>query len=103
MSVNIHTCVDYLLSGYHVALELLMAFVPSVLAFACSFTTGSDGETFELLLSLTASDILIQTSGKLSKYRYVFVLVPDQFYKHAAMSIKGHKHTSGTRLVKCDA
>lgn len=31
--------VPYLLSGYHVALELLMAFVPSVLA--CSFTTAS--------------------------------------------------------------
>lgn len=26
---------------YHVALELPIAFVPSVLAFACSFTTGS--------------------------------------------------------------
>lgn len=34
----------YLLSGYHVAFELLIAFVPSVLAFACSFTTGSDGQ-----------------------------------------------------------
>lgn len=37
-------CENYLLSGYHVALELLMAFVPSVLAFACSFTTGSEGQ-----------------------------------------------------------
>lgn len=37
-----YTVDDYLLSGYHVALELLMAFVPS--ALACSFTTGSEGQ-----------------------------------------------------------
>lgn len=39
------TGLPYLLSGHHVALELLMAFVPSVLALACSFTTGSEGRT----------------------------------------------------------
>lgn len=37
--------VSYLLCDHHVALELLMAFVPSVLALTCSFTTGSDRDT----------------------------------------------------------
>ena len=34
-------CAQYLLSAHHVAFEPLIAFVPSVLAFACSFSTGS--------------------------------------------------------------
>lgn len=33
---------SYLLCDHHVALELLMAFVPSVLALTSSFTTASD-------------------------------------------------------------
>lgn len=37
--------VHYLLSAYHVAFELLIAFMPSVLVFVCSFTTGSAGQT----------------------------------------------------------
>lgn len=34
-------CAQYLLSAHHVAFDPLIAFVPSVLAFACSFSTGS--------------------------------------------------------------